>query len=380
MLASSFISASTPQPARASGGGSQLPPICVSFTIHCMAQDWLDNGFARRRGRTPSSNRTPLDRSESLSRDSGQHYANPWAYPEWQPPEQFQPELNDWYEPHRNESGNQRNQILPNSRQQRRRRRFRDLLLGPIDNNNSSAWSSSEQSSPSFNIQMASTGSSRLSVYSAPDELEHEYMRSRTPTARPGNVLWSSPEDPLPVSFPRSPTYPPAVGSRSCQRGAADNTDFADAEEFHLFVQATTGLALDDTLGDSDLDRSHDSQQHEYYGTRNLVSWDRNDSPIVPHVEEASDTLIAVRHLAQTPSFPPGADPTFDLQPNHFEYESSVSDVDPVDVVDVISDELPNYQESQAQAHEHRRVEATRRAQELQARWRQSGARRYMHS
>ncbi|KAK3706115.1 hypothetical protein LTR37_012942 [Vermiconidia calcicola] len=50
-----------------------------------------------------------------------------------------------------------------------------------------------------------------------------------------------------------------------------------------------------------------------------------------------------------------------------------ISDVSPEDEHD---DELPDYAESQAQAQAHQRVEAARRAQELQNRWQQSGARR----
>ena len=57
---------------------------------------------------------------------------------------------------------------------------------------------------------------------------------------------------------------------------------------------------------------------------------------------------------------------------------SSTGDVSPLEESFGFDDELPDYAESQAQAQAGQRAEAARRAQELQRRWIESGARRAM--
>lgn len=342
-----------------------------------MAQDWLDDGFSRRRRRTSRLNLPSLNRSRSTSRDSGQHHGDPREYCGWELPEQFESEPSYSRSVQRNERGNRMGQIFPGSRQQRRRRRFRNLLMGPIDND--VVQIHSDQSSPSLYVDVNGCRASRLSMYSAPDELEHEYIRSPTSAARTGYPASSSLDYPSSVAFPRSPTYPPVISSREHYNRATHDSDFVDEEEFHLFVQATTGLALDDTLSDLDPDPSSDGRPHRYNETHDITIWNQQEPDIVPPFDNTSDTLIAVRQLAQTPSFSPVANSAIDLLRSHFEPEPSFLDADQIDIVDEVNDELPNYEESQAQAHEHHRAEATRRAQELQMRWRQTGAQRAMH-
>lgn len=214
------------------------------------------------------------------------------------------------------------------------------------------------------------------------------YPRSVSQPVTPGLPQPSSQDSTAPaLTFP---TYTPEVAPARGDNDAA----FNDEHEFRLFVEATAGLgpipSLDRREPSSEPPENH--AQDARAGARSTI----------PSVEDTPGTLRALQHLAQMPqSTPPplasqhqrphlqrfGSD--FDSwlqappsQPRLTQHLSMphISNLGPLehweDVPDVspIEDELPDYAASQAQAQAAQRIEATRRAQELQRRWQESGS------
>jgi hypothetical protein len=176
---------------------------------------------------------------------------------------------------------------------------------------------------------------------------------------------------------------------------SASEAAFDDEHEFRLFVEATAGLgpiaSTDDYTFNSGCARSRPV---------NIRASRRADThPVVSPIAETPTTIQALQHLAQMPqsthSSPPerpqlqnfGSNfdnwlqtpPTYPrlMQQHSMPQMSTNASLDSwQDVPDTtpIEDELPDYAASQAQAQAAQRIEATRRAQELQMRWQLSGS------
>ena len=191
------------------------------------------------------------------------------------------------------------------------------------------------------------------------------------------------------------PTHRSAAESDFSNIGfSTSDAAFNDEHEFRLFVEATAGLgpaaSIDDHMFGANLSGSQpvDIRASRRAGTQSMVS------PIA----ETPNTVQALQHLAQMPQSTPDSHP---VRPNLERFGSNFDDWlqsppqyprlaqqhsmpqmsanAPLygwqDIADAlpIEDELPDYAASQAQAQAAQRVEATRRAQELQRRWQQSG-------
>lgn len=225
-----------------------------------------------------------------------------------------------------------------------------------------------------------------FSSRSAPDELQSKPRSVSQPSTPNHSQQRFEDVEPHPNRLPRSPTYPPAGRRRMQSHTGVQDAAFADEHEFRLFVEATAGLGPEQAF------RSlHPHPSSRFVECQRSQNHDRSGdctSPteeLVSPLEETPTTLRALQHLAQMPqasSEPPrrrlqAAASGLDLwlQPPT---ATSTTDVSPVEPVDDHSmyDELPDYASSQAQAQAGQRVEAARRAQELQRRWHQSGGAR----
>lgn len=192
-------------------------------------------------------------------------------------------------------------------------------------------------------------------------------------------------------------SHGPAMENEPRDTGFSMNdAAFNNEHEFRLFVEATAGLgpipSVDDHIFASSLSGS---QPVDIEASR------REDThPVVSPIAETPNTVQALQHLAQMPQS------TLDPQANRPNLQRFGSDFDDwlqappaqprlaqqhsmpqmsahallggwqdiEDATTPIEDELPDYAASQAQAQAAQRVEATRRAQELQRRWQQSGS------
>jgi len=188
----------------------------------------------------------------------------------------------------------------------------------------------------------------------------------------------------------------PAVENEYGDRGfSTSDAAFNDEHEFRLFVEATAGLgpiaSIDDQMFVSNLSGSQPVDIR--------TSHRQETHPITSPIAETPNTVQALQHLAQMPQSTPDSQPprpylqrfgsNFDdwLQssPEHprLAHQHSMPQMSAhaslggwQDIADSlpIEDELPDYAASQAQAQAAQRVEATRRAQELQRRWQESGS------
>lgn len=260
----------------------------------------------------------------------------------------------------------------------------------------------------------------QLSSYSAPDELEHMRQRSVSQPSTPNYFYQPYNEhEPQPMQLPRAPTYPPSGRRHMHSDTGVQDAAFADEEEFRLFVEATAGLGPEQASRHSrSISRREDfrlfveataglgpeqafrhSQSHSSSGSSQRRRRQRNDhrraappeDPVSP-LEETPTTMMALQQLAQMPQasdapprqrlqtstsgldlwlHPPGASPSAAST-----YPMRALDVDLVEDEFSHDDELPDYASSQAEAQTAQRVEAARRAQELQRRWQQSGGAR----
>lgn len=157
---------------------------------------------------------------------------------------------------------------------------------------------------------------------------------------------------------------------------------FSDASQYSLFVQATTGLPED---SDSFSPNTPPQLQGSLFARRG-----GNDIIPIPLQHPASAAPRAARTDWQ--NFEPPAftsrtatAPNFS-QPNprhdhHIQETPHIAAVNRelqmlgLEDDNVADEELPNYQQSQAEAHERRRAEASARARELEARWRSTRGR-----
>lgn len=363
-------------------------PIFIFTAIHCMDLDSLGHGPSGRRKVSSNPSIPYSDPIESSERGRWHPHSNPLPQTQWADVSssrrpQYQPGTGQEqrhgapratsahcvYTPW-NPDDAQSTRKSTDFRKRSRGRRFHELLL----------WGDDETEdeppavyTPSQYPQM-SPYNNRLSTYSAQDELERHETRSMTQSSGLGYVFLSSPDDPSPISFPRSPTYHPTVRRRVQNATAVDDAALVDAEEFHLFVQAIAGLGPEDAFPGVD-PYPNLSRGRQRIVPRAPIR--HTTSPeIVSPIEESSMTIQAMRQLAQMPDGSQSYLSTFDLQSQPFGATDVVSEVSPLEGFDDFEDELPDYEESQAQAHARQRTEAARRAQELQRRWRQTGSRR----
>ncbi|EMD00593.1 hypothetical protein BAUCODRAFT_20665 [Baudoinia panamericana UAMH 10762] len=220
----------------------------------------------------------------------------------------------------------------------------------------------------------------RFSVYGAQDEPP---MRSVSQPNTPAyhQHSFESSED-IPMHVPRTPTYPPTGRRRMHSASGVTDAAFQDERDFRLFVEATSGLGPIDTFRASHSSSSGSSRPRtrNSHGSGNGNSHSTSQQQVSP-IADTPTTMQAYQHLAQMPQATLPSQQH--LQPSEARSESwrrgspspAVSPLEE-DYPDD-DDELPDYAASQAQAHAAQRVEASRRAQELQRRWQESrGTRR----
>jgi len=251
---------------------------------------------------------------------------------------------------------------------------------------------------------------SSASIHSAPDELEHiprSISKPNTPSLRLHPLQIKEP-DPA-HQLPRSPTYPPAGRRRMHSATGVGDAAFADEEEFRLFVQATVGLGPEQAFKVSHGQSSSSSSdgRRSRSGRISLRQLSRPDIDASPtEMTLSPSTARALQEVAQMPgtscqslrrvmtsvSHHPGGTHDYSRMPTRQRLQTSASGLDlwleppsattagsitePVEDLDNLfqpEDDLPDYASSQAQAQAAQRIEATRRAQELQRRWHASG-------
>ncbi|QIW95514.1 hypothetical protein AMS68_001032 [Peltaster fructicola] len=263
-------------------------------------------------------------------------------------------------------------------------------------------------------------------VHSAPHNMQHFPRSQLQPTSLDIYAARSVSADPRPAVLPRSPTYPGGSRARTRSNPQGIEHGLQDEEDMRLFMEATTGLGpipmfRQNSITEDDWlnPRPAPTPQHgrvfsassavspmsEYTGTlrsdwRSRVGREHAVSPM----GETPTTMQALRGLAQMPNARSPSterrrrqeqpDPIIDISdsgldvwddagpspmtqgpqshapPQHHLADSWMEDDHPGP-----DDELPTYASSQAQAHASQRAEATRRAQELQRRWREGGRR-----
>jgi hypothetical protein len=239
----------------------------------------------------------------------------------------------------------------------------------------------------------------QMSPYSQPDDdIGHTtfdyYPRSVSQPVTPRlEETMTAAHDPYTTTL--SSHGPAAEHDLSSAGFSTGDAAFNDEHEFRLFVEATAGLgpiaSTDDQMFVSNLSGSQSLDIR--------ASHREETHPFVSPVAETPNTVQALQHLAQMPQN------THDIQPLRPELQRFGSNFDdwlqaspahprlaqqhsmpqmsahaPLgswqDIADSlpIEDELPDYAASQAQAQAAQRIEATRRAQELQRRWQESGS------
>ncbi|KAK3055485.1 hypothetical protein LTR09_003405 [Extremus antarcticus] len=281
-------------------------------------------------------------------------------------------------------------------KRKRRVRGFRDLLQPQGLEEGPGTAVDVSMLYPQMNPYTNSNRQSSHSTHSAPEELERYHNRTVSQNSAPGYLDPSSHSDfAPPMNAPRSPTYPPAGRRRMHSATGLGDAAFADEAEYRLFVEATAGLGPEQSFRPFDpvsqfpvspLSPSPRRTQSERISTIGPAS----PRDIVSPLSETPTTRFALQHLAQMPhgSTHPSLEP---LQTTHSAVDMWLQppSAEPLDFIDEqfaaldldldddhLNDELPGYAESQAQAQQHQRAEAARRAQELQMRWQMSGGRR----
>lgn len=271
----------------------------------------------------------------------------------------------------------------PNPR--RRRRVFRDLLSREKPLPSQAQLDSSllyPQLSPYHNTGRLSS----YSTHSAPDELERPYARSSSRSSDGGYL--DAPRSDIPqqsISVPRSPTYPPAGRGRMNSATGVGDEAFEDEAQFRLFVEATAGLGPEQIFRHNNDALSPLSSSPRRTQSERILNHHSPTRDLVSPLSDTPTTRLAMAQLAQMPEASPlpfrepmtTSHSGLDLwlqPPNRRDDDFGISPMEEFE--DSFDDELPDYAESQAQAQQHQRAEAARRAQELQRRWQLSGGRR----
>lgn len=222
----------------------------------------------------------------------------------------------------------------------------------------------------------------RLSPYGlAGDQVPRCVSQPNTPSFYPHTQQYSLDEHVPSHTLSRSPTVPGASRRRVRSATRTGEANFTN-EEFHLFVQATAGLGPEQSYRNAS--PLHDALSGEESST-GIVHAPRTDLNMVSPEEETPTTTWALQQAAQMPygMYRPHQQEAVPSCSSMQRLETSSSSVDlwlrtPSAMLDdehdvsPIEDELPDYASSQAQAQAAQRIEAARRAQELQRRWRES--------
>ncbi|KZM26708.1 hypothetical protein ST47_g2148 [Ascochyta rabiei] len=206
----------------------------------------------------------------------------------------------------------------------------------------------------------------------------------------------SSNLDPSPT---RARTFPETTTPSPTARGCVVNRPrphtwlsptepFADPSQFHLFVEATTGLPTDtDSWSPNGPNRLQGSLfarrssngsipvSPQYIPapipdrTQQTASWQSFEPPFASSRSVSAPMARMLHHNAFQP---PHADPTPDM--NAIDAELEMLGLDGDHSPD--TDELPDYAQSQAEMNARKRDEAAARARDLEARWRGARDRR----
>jgi hypothetical protein len=197
------------------------------------------------------------------------------------------------------------------------------------------------------------------------------------------------------ASQPRARTFPDTVTSPSMRGGVSSRprphtwlspTDsFSDASQFSLFVQATTGLNESAPFSPNGPPQLQGSLFARTSGNDRIPLPFQNasaavDEPRLAHSQTewqnfeppsfATQSVSASMHDTSRPESSPQPDGSFDMTAVNRELELLG-----LDDTRRLDEELPDYAQSQAEAHERRREEASARARELEARWRSTRTR-----
>lgn len=239
----------------------------------------------------------------------------------------------------------------------------------------------------------------QLSPYSQPDDSAYAtfeyYPRSVSQPVTPGLLNAGNASHDM-YSTPLATSGPAFEALRNDTTFPPNDAAFNDEHEFRLFVEATAGLGPIPSIDDHDF--YYEPPRSQPMEIR--VSHRAEPRPITSPIAETPTTLQALQHLAQMPRSTPSPQSErpplsrfgTDLEdwlhspPSHarLAQQHSMPHMsasaqpenwhDIPDDDDPIEDELPDYAASQAQAQAAQRIEATRRAQELQRRWQASGS------
>ncbi|KAF2433115.1 hypothetical protein EJ08DRAFT_647511 [Tothia fuscella] len=210
--------------------------------------------------------------------------------------------------------------------------------FSPIGNNSNESWEASPQRSRSQSYMTSPTSYAPPWLDSAP-EVHQEGSR--------GYSAWSAPEV----------MQSPQPAQSSDRRESEAMGGFTSPSEFALFAEATSSLNIVAI-------KSSPWSRGVRPSSRPLPTQSRLEAPLPPiprsHSSPAPDTRSIGRQRSQSQLLTEAL-VGWDQDEGH--QGSEISD-----------DELPDYAQSQAEAHAHQRREAARRAQELEQRW--SSARR----
>jgi hypothetical protein len=261
------------------------------------------------------------------------------------------------------------------------------LTLDP--NQSHLSQSRSMPSSPYYSPHVKPRTHSAAANYS--DSYNHQaytpqYMPRPTRTQTSGSQFEAQPPQTR-RTFPETPTSSTAAPQRQRPRTWLSPTDggeaFHDPSEFHLFVQATTGLPD----GSSFSPNSPPHLQGSLFprGRQNDIipiplqssvsarssprshqdsSWQTAGYEYYAPPQPAAAPLVSSSALpSATPS--PRSYPSPNVNAVNLELER----LGLGDEEETNDDELPDYQQSQAEMNEMRRREAANRARELEARW-----------
>lgn len=215
----------------------------------------------------------------------------------------------------------------------------------------------------------------------AEDLLQGPRAWSQSSTSGGRHQVQYSADAPSPSATTTAGPYAHRPGSRRVKSTSniAEAT-LAGEDDFHLFAQATAGLGAEQ--GSRSADTSLGSQQPH---RTSLNTYYESTPPSTDHLlspEQATPTTVrAIQQLAGLPTvtYPYEQQSARPQRPATHRLEATASNFDlwlqlpdAMEPGDSADDELPDYAASQAQAQIAQRVEATRRAQELQRRWQQS--------
>lgn len=388
------------------------------YPTHCASTTWMDFGIIKRRISSSSRKVQAKSSTDSLRKPSKAEppstYSSPLPQAQWSEiPLPFRPK--DWvgqthhnghshakeshfHPPAASISGQSLSRapptvtVPPSQKVRRRPGALRDLAQRSI----TATADGSDRELTLLHPQR----SQHIDDYSSIGDHSHSSLRSMSQPNTPSHLQTRFEESqpvPMPsLGIPRSPTCPPTGRRRLHSDSGVQDDAFRTESDFRLFVEATAGLEPEQPPK-SKPDSSH-------YASHTLPPQERASQPyeIVSPVAETPSTLHALRGIAQMPKSvsPPrrrrqheisprdpiafdlslhsAVPPSSRLRPPPLESSSTFGSGarDSPFSSDEDEEELPDYAASQAQAQAAQRVEAARRAQELQRRWEEGAKRR----